>query len=84
MDAVTPTIDNIRHHMLGDSLRRSSAGYPRKLAMACGDTRWTYVEFDALADGVAASLAERLPKVRLWNFVWPNRARVAHGANSTV
>jgi fatty-acyl-CoA synthase len=59
MSTVTPTIDTIRRHTLGDLLHRSAARHPRKLAVACGDTRWTYAEFDALADRVAAGLAER-------------------------
>jgi fatty-acyl-CoA synthase len=54
-----PTIDTIRRHTLGDLLHRSAARHPGKLAVACGDTRWTYAEFDALADRVAAGLAER-------------------------
>jgi fatty-acyl-CoA synthase len=59
MNAAAPTIDTIRRHTLGDLLRRSAARHPRKLAVACGHTRWTYAEFDALADRVGAGLAER-------------------------
>lgn len=44
-------------HTLGDLLRRSAARQPDKLAVACGDTRWTYAEFDALCNRLAAGLA---------------------------
>ena len=37
----------VRRQTLGDLLRRSAARSPHKLAIACGDTRWTYAEFDA-------------------------------------
>jgi len=47
----------IRRHTLGDLLRRSAARHPHKLAVACGEVRWTYREFDALCDRVAAGLA---------------------------
>ncbi len=49
----------IRRHTLGDLLRRSAARHPGKLAIACGDTRWSYAEFDGIADRVAAGLASR-------------------------
>jgi fatty-acyl-CoA synthase len=50
---------SLRRHTLGDLLHRSAARHPDKLAIACGDTRWTYAEFDAIADRVAAGLAAR-------------------------
>ena len=49
----------LRRHTIGDLLHRSAARHPRKLAIACGDTRWTYAEFDAIADRVAAGLSAR-------------------------
>ncbi|HET9978573.1 MAG TPA: AMP-binding protein, partial [Burkholderiaceae bacterium] len=50
----------IHRHTLGDLLRRSAARHPDKLAVACGEqVRWSYAEFDALCDRVAAGLAER-------------------------
>ncbi len=49
----------LRRHTLGDLLHRSAARHPGKLAIACGDTRWSYAEFDAIADRVAAGLAAR-------------------------
>lgn len=48
----------IRRHTLGDLLHRSAARHPHKLAIACGDVRWTYREFDALCDRLAAGLAQ--------------------------
>lgn len=51
--------DPIRRHTLGDLLRRSAARSPHKLAIACGDVRWTYREFDALCHRLAAGLAQR-------------------------
>ena len=49
----------IRRQTLSDLLTRSAARTPDKLAIACGDVRWSYAEFDALATHVAAGLARR-------------------------
>ncbi len=49
----------IRRQTLADLLRRSAARWPGKLAIACGDLRWTYAEFDRICDRVAAGLAQR-------------------------
>jgi fatty-acyl-CoA synthase len=49
----------LRRHTLGDQLRRSAARHPHKPAIACGDTRWTYAEFDAVCDRLAAGLARQ-------------------------
>lgn len=49
----------LRRHTLGDLLRRSAARHPHKPAIACGDTRWTYAEFDAVCDRLAAGLARQ-------------------------
>ena len=46
-------------HALGDLLRRSAARHPDKLAIACGEVRWSYREFDAVCNRVAAGLAQR-------------------------
>jgi fatty-acyl-CoA synthase len=48
-----------RRQTLADLLHRSAARHPHKLAVACGDTRWTYGEFDRLCDRLAAGLAQR-------------------------
>ena len=42
---------------LGDILRRSAAREPRKTAIVCGATTWTFAEFDAVCDRLAAGLA---------------------------
>ena len=47
----------IRRQTLSDLLTRSAARAPTKLAIACGDVRWSYAEFDVLATRVAAGLA---------------------------
>ncbi len=47
----------LHRHTLGDLLRRSAARNPDKLAIACGDVRWSYREFDALCNRVASGVA---------------------------
>jgi fatty-acyl-CoA synthase len=42
---------------LGDILRRSAAREPRKTAIVCGGTTWTFAELDAICDRLAAGLA---------------------------
>lgn len=52
------TLDpTIRRQTLSDTLRRSAARHPDRLAIACGAIRWTYAEFDALVSRLAAGLA---------------------------
>ena len=41
----------VRRQTLGDLLRRSAARSPHKLAIACGDTRWSYWEAGASLRG---------------------------------
>ena len=48
-----------RRQTLGDLLRRTAQRLPHKLAVHCGDTRWSYAEFDALVTRLAAGLAQR-------------------------
>jgi fatty-acyl-CoA synthase len=47
----------IRRQTIADLLHRSAKRYPRKSAIVCGDTRWTFAEFDAVCDRVAAGLS---------------------------
>ena len=54
--ASSPT-SPLRRQTLGDLLHRSAARHPQKLAIACGEVRWTYAAFDALCDRLAAGLA---------------------------
>ena len=50
-------ITTARRQALGDLLRRSARRYPDKSAIECGaHIRWTYSEFDALCDRLAAGL----------------------------
>jgi len=49
----------IRRQTVGDILRRTARRLPDKPAICCGDTRWTYAEFDALVSRLAAGLAQR-------------------------
>jgi fatty-acyl-CoA synthase len=49
----------IRRQTLGDILHRSAARTPRKTAVVCGATHWTYAELDALCTRVAAGLVAR-------------------------
>jgi fatty-acyl-CoA synthase len=59
-DEETAMIDPaVRRHTLADLLHRTARREPAKLAIACGDVRWTFAQFDAVVDRVAAGLAER-------------------------
>ncbi|MBO9650338.1 MAG: acyl-CoA synthetase [Variovorax sp.] len=49
--------ETARRQTLADLLRRSARRYPEKLAIACGETRWTYAEFDAICSRVAGALS---------------------------
>jgi long-chain acyl-CoA synthetase len=42
---------------VGDSLTRSAAAHPERLAVADGDRRWTYREFNAFTNRIAHGLA---------------------------
>jgi fatty-acyl-CoA synthase len=48
-----------RRHTLGDLLRRSAKRFPKKTAVICGETVWTYATFDALCDRLAVGLSTR-------------------------
>src|SRR5690242_17911626 len=47
----------VRRQTLADLLHRSAKRFPHKTAIACGATRWTFAEFDAITDRLAAGLA---------------------------
>ncbi|WP_316193297.1 acyl-CoA synthetase [Bradyrhizobium sp. SZCCHNRI1029] len=49
----------VRRQTLGDLLRRSAARTPGKTAVICGEVSWTYAEFNAIVDRLAAGLATR-------------------------
>jgi fatty-acyl-CoA synthase len=46
----------IRRQTLSDLLHRTAARLPNKLGIACGDTAWTWREFDAVVSRLAAGL----------------------------
>ena len=49
----------LRRQTLADTLRRSAARVPDRLGLACGGTRWSYREFHAITERLAAGLAGR-------------------------
>jgi fatty-acyl-CoA synthase len=49
----------LHQHGLSDLLRRTARRFPDKLAIACGEVRWTYAEFDLLCSRLAQGLRER-------------------------
>jgi len=49
----------IRRQTLADLLHRSARRFPAKTAIVCGATSWTYAQFDAVCDRVAAGLSQR-------------------------
>ena len=46
----------LRRQTLSDLLHRTAARLPNKTAIVCGDTTWTWGEFDALVSRLAAGL----------------------------
>jgi fatty-acyl-CoA synthase len=49
----------ISSQTLGDLLRRTASRFPGKRAILCGETRWTYAEFDRVCNRLAHGLAGR-------------------------
>jgi fatty-acyl-CoA synthase len=49
----------IGSHTLGDLLHRTAARFPRKTAIVCGETRWSYAAFDRLCNRLARGMAAR-------------------------
>ena len=49
----------LRRQTLADLLHRSARRFPKKTAIVCGTTSWTYAQFDTICDRVAAGLAGR-------------------------
>jgi fatty-acyl-CoA synthase len=48
----------VRRQTIADALRRTAIRLPTKTGIVCGDTQWTYAEFDALVSRLAAGLAQ--------------------------
>lgn len=51
-------ISTARQQTVSDLLRRSARRSPGRLAIVCGDTRWTYAELDAICDRLARALID--------------------------
>ncbi len=47
----------IRRQTIADLLHRTAKRYPAKAGLVCGGTRWSFAEFDAVVDRVAAGLS---------------------------
>ncbi len=47
----------IRRQTIADLLHRTARRLPGKTGLVCGETRWTFAEFDAVVDRVAAGLS---------------------------
>ncbi len=52
-------IDQAREQTISGMLRRTARRLPDKTAVICGDTSWTYREFDQTCDKLAAALVQR-------------------------
>ncbi len=48
---------SLRRQTLADLLRRSAKRHPGKTAIICGAVEWSYAEFDAVCDRLAAGLS---------------------------
>lgn len=46
-------------HLIGDLLRRSRLRSPGKLAIRCGETQWSFSQFDNVCNQLAAGLASQ-------------------------
>jgi fatty-acyl-CoA synthase len=46
----------VRRQTIADVLRRTALRLPKKTAIVCGSSRWTYAEFDALVSRLAAGV----------------------------
>jgi fatty-acyl-CoA synthase len=47
----------VRRQTIADALRRTALRLPQKLGILCGNTSWTYAEFDAIVSRLAAGLS---------------------------
>jgi fatty-acyl-CoA synthase len=52
----SPIISIARSQTLGDVLRRTAQRLPQKTAVICGQTQWSYAQFDALVNRLAVGL----------------------------
>ncbi|MDE1972912.1 MAG: long-chain-fatty-acid--CoA ligase [Hyphomicrobiales bacterium] len=49
----------LRRQTLADLLHRTAKRFPNKTAIICGDARWSYADFNAVCNRLAAGLAAR-------------------------
>ena len=49
----------VRRQTLADLLHRSAMRFPDKAAIICGDTAWSYTEFDAVCENPSGKLLKR-------------------------
>jgi fatty-acyl-CoA synthase len=54
---MSPPVEVVRRHTLGDLLRRTAARLPAKTAVICGELRWSYAELDRITNRLARGLA---------------------------
>jgi fatty-acyl-CoA synthase len=47
----------VRRQTIADALRRTALRLPQKLGIVCGNTTWTYAEFDAIVSRLASGLS---------------------------
>ena len=61
MNTLTPSSNSLisiaRSQTLGDVLRRTAQRLPQKTAVICGQTQWTYAQFDALVNRLAVGMS---------------------------
>ena len=51
---------SIRRQTIADALRRTALRLPAKTAIVCGDTSWTFAEFDALVNKARSAVDDKL------------------------
>jgi fatty-acyl-CoA synthase len=53
---IASTISKARAHSIGDLLRRSAQRDPNRMALICGEVRWTFAEMEAICNRLARGL----------------------------
>jgi fatty-acyl-CoA synthase len=53
---IAGTIRKAREHSIGDLLRRSAQRDPNRMALICGEVRWTFAEMEAICNRLARGL----------------------------
>jgi fatty-acyl-CoA synthase len=68
---IATTLSKAREHSIGDLLRRSARRKPNKIALICGNVRWTFAELDAICNRLALQLL----------FLWASESMGNHDSN---